>query len=87
MGKVEREGDLATCGHENTGSTNVYINGRGATRTEIDTAGGTITGPGVASVLVNGYPISIEGDIVTPHGLFPHNSSKTANPSEDVFAG
>lgn len=87
MGKVEREGDAATCGHVNTGSPNVLINGKGATRVGKDTAGGLIIGPGEPTVLVNGYPISIRGDLIAGHGKSPHDAPTTNNPSPDVFAG
>ena len=44
----------------------------GATRTQIDSAGGTIIGPGVSTVLVNGFPISVLGDVVAGHGDNQH---------------
>ena len=34
MPGVERLGDPATCGHTNTGSTNVFANGKGVTRVD-----------------------------------------------------
>jgi len=87
MARTERSGDKATCGHPNTGSRNVFINGRGSTRTGADSAGGTITGPGIPSVLVNGRVISVQGDSIVSHGKSPHNNAKTSNPSENVLAG
>ena len=67
MGNVERKGDPATCGHVTTGSTNVFVNGRGAARVGKDVVGGVILGPGVPTVLVNGFPISLRGDVVAGH--------------------
>ena len=74
MGFTIRAGDAATCGHLATGSLNVLINGRGAARVGLDTAGGVIIGPGVLTVLVNGLPISIEGDSILPHEEPPHDA-------------
>ena len=88
MPGVERQGDPATCGHPNTGSSNVWVNGRGCTRVFADSAGGTILGPGIPSVIVNGVPISVIGDAIAPHGDPPHSPAPTtANPSNNVVAG
>jgi hypothetical protein len=87
MPGVERFGDPATCGHPNTGSTTVFVNGRGVTRVGIDVAGGLIVGPGNLTVFVEGFPVSMPGDLITTHGLPPHDVPVTANPSVDVFVG
>jgi uncharacterized Zn-binding protein involved in type VI secretion len=87
MPGVERQGDAATCGHPNTGSSNVFANGKGITRVGMDSAVGIIVGPGMPTVLVNGSPVSLPGDSVASHGDSPHSSAKTANPSSTVFAG
>jgi uncharacterized Zn-binding protein involved in type VI secretion len=50
-------------------------------------AGGTINGPGVSSVKVEGYTISVIGDNVQGHGLPPHSSPTMAQGSSTVFAG
>lgn len=86
---IERQGDSATCGHINSGSSNVFINGRGVTRLFLDSAGGVINNPSslnLMTVFVNGNPISILGDGIQSHGLSPHSSPTTANPSLDVVA-
>ncbi|HSN97270.1 MAG TPA: hypothetical protein VLS89_03195, partial [Candidatus Nanopelagicales bacterium] len=85
MRPVERQGDAATCGHPNTGSSDVFVNDRGATRVGVDSAGGSITGPGAPRVLVNGAPFSLQGDSIAPHGPAPHQAPKTSNPSQNVF--
>jgi uncharacterized Zn-binding protein involved in type VI secretion len=59
----------------------------GASRVGVDSAGGIITGPGIASVIVNGSPISVIGDSVTPHITGPHLSAKMVGGSSSVFAG
>jgi uncharacterized Zn-binding protein involved in type VI secretion len=59
----------------------------GVSRVGVDSAGGIITGPGVATVVVNGSPISIIGDSVTPHKTGPHLSAKMITGSATVFAG
>ena len=87
MARTERKFDKATCGHPNTGSRNVFINGRGSTRTGVDSAGGKITGPGIPSVLVNGKIISVVDDSIAPHGKSPHTNAKTSSPSSNVLAG
>jgi len=86
MGNVIRKGDSATCGHTASGSTNVLVNNRGASRVGIDSAGGIITGPGCPTVLVNGAPISLNGDAVTGHDLPPHNAPTMTGGSNNVFA-
>lgn len=47
----------------------------GITRTFIDSAGGTIIGPGVNNVLANGFPVSVMGDAVSGHGENQHSAS------------
>lgn len=62
----------------------------GATRVGADSAGATITGPGVSSVKVNGSSISVIGDNVTPHSPIdtPHMASPVmVSASATVFAG
>jgi uncharacterized Zn-binding protein involved in type VI secretion len=86
MGHVIRKGDLATCGHSATGSNNVFVNGRGASRVGKDTAGGVITGPGCPTVYVNGFPISLRGDAVAGHGKDKHAGPTMTGGSNNVFA-
>ena len=62
----------------------------GASRINADSAGSTIIGPGCSTVFVNGQPISIKGDKVTPHS--PINTPHMSGPvmigsSSTVFAG
>lgn len=65
----------------------------GISRVGRDSAGGTITGPGVSSVKVNGATISVKGDSVTPHcpcadPPTPHQLSPVmVGSSSTVFAG
>jgi len=87
MPGVERQGDVATCGHPNTGSPTVFVNGKGIARVGVDSAGGLITGPGSSSVFANKSPVSLLGDKISSHGDPPHSSPITANPSENVIAG
>ena len=87
MPGVERAGDAATCGDVNTGSTTVFANGQGIARVGVDSAGGTIGGPGSSTVFVEGSNVSLPGDSIAGHGIEPHAAPVTANPSEDVFAG
>lgn len=58
-------------------------------RVGVDLVGGApIVGPGVTNVTVNGAPISVFGDTVTPHGQYPHNASVIlASLAGNVFAG
>ena len=62
----------ATCGHGQTGSSKVKVQGMGVSRVGVDSAGGVIAGPGNSKVLVEGSVISVAGDAVTPHGLDVH---------------
>ncbi len=59
----------------------------GAARVGVDAAGGTINGPGVPSVKVNGAPISVIGDAVAGHGKPPHKSPTMSTGSPTVKAG
>lgn len=59
----------------------------GVSRVGVDSAGGTITGPGVASVIVNGAPVSVIGDSVAGHGDEPHASATMVAGSGTVIAG
>jgi uncharacterized Zn-binding protein involved in type VI secretion len=86
MGYVIRKGDSATCGHTASGSTDVFVNGRGASRVGKDKAGGVILGPGCQTVFVNGYPISLRGDSVAGHGKDAHANPTMTGGSENVFA-
>lgn len=58
----------------------------GVSRVGVDSAGGTITGPGVPSVIVNGAVISIKGDAVAGHGLGVHSGPVMVGSSSTVFA-
>lgn len=87
MPGVERQGDKATCGDANTGSSTVFVNGKGVTRVEVDTAGALILGPGSQTVFCEGSKVSLPGDAIVGHGIFPHSSPVTASPSDNVFAG
>lgn len=59
----------------------------GISRVGVDSAGGTILGPGEPSVFVNGSPISIIGDAVASHGIAPHAAPVMVEGSSTVFAG
>lgn len=59
----------------------------GVSRVGIDTAGGTIIGALVPTVLVNGAPIVVIGAAVAGHGLPPHAAPTMATGSATVFAG
>ncbi len=59
----------------------------GVSRVGVDSAGGTILGPGVASVIVNGSPVSVIGDSVAGHGDPPHASPTMVAGSGTVIAG
>jgi uncharacterized Zn-binding protein involved in type VI secretion len=71
-------GDAASCGHPAVSTSNVFIQGRNACIITVSTAGGPILGPGSPKVLVNGLPISVLGDAVTPHGSDAHSGPAMA---------
>lgn len=48
---------------------------------------GVITSPGCPNVLVEGVPLSVLGDIVSPHGIPPHDSALISTGSATVTAG
>ena len=86
MAKVCRKGDLASCGHTSSGSSNVYINGKGCARIKQDSAGGLIVGPGSKHTYVNGTKMSLIGDVVTGHGDPPHSAPVMVQGSNNVYA-
>jgi uncharacterized Zn-binding protein involved in type VI secretion len=59
----------------------------GVSRVGVDSAGGTILGPGVSSVVVNGAPVSVIGDAVAGHGVGPHAGPVMVAGSGTVIAG
>lgn len=59
----------------------------GVSRVGVDSAGGTILGPGVPSVVVNGSPVSVIGDAVAGHGDPPHSAPVMIAGSGTVIAG
>ena len=77
----------ATCGHGQTGSTRVFVQGKGVCRVGIDTAGGLINGPGSPRVRVEGANASLLGDAVAPHGDNAHAGPNTRVTQSRVFAG
>lgn len=48
-------------------------------------ASGVITGPGSATVFVDGLPASVIGDTVSAHGEPPHTTPTVATGSSTVF--
>ena len=78
MPDISVAGELASCGHAQTGSSKVTIQGAGVSRVEIDTAGGLIIGPGSQNVFVEGFKVSLKGDAITSHGKTPHSASVTS---------
>jgi|TARA_R110000824_G_scaffold351071_1_gene538016 hypothetical protein len=93
MPKVETATLAATCGHSQTGSSTVKANGNGVSRVGIDKAVGLIDGPGSQSVFVEGYSVSLPGDLIVPHAPCgspspPHCNAKTnLGGTANVFAG
>lgn len=59
----------------------------GVARIDQDTAGGTIVGVLVPSVLVNGTPVAVVGAEVAPHGIGLHAAPFMAEGSGTVTAG
>lgn len=49
-------------------------------------AGGLVAGPGADTVLVEGLPWSVLGDLIEPHGIGTHSSAEMVEASETVFA-
>ena len=47
---------------------------------------GTILSPGAPTVMVNNIPISVVGDLVSPHGDPPHTAPTIVTGSPTVFA-
>ena len=84
----------ATCGDLQTGNSTVFANLLGISRIGIDTAMGTILGPGSQTVFVEGIKVSLPGDVILPHppcgspGGSPHCAATTnTGGSPDVIVG
>ena len=50
----------------------LYIGGLQVARVGVSTAGGVITGPGADTTTFLGSKVSLDGDLVAPHGSAPH---------------
>lgn len=46
---------------------------------------GTDLGPGALTVLAEGSPVSVVGDLVSPHGEAPHTAATIISGSATVF--
>lgn len=77
----------ASCGHPQSGSSKVFIKGKGVCRVGLDTAEGLISGPGSSKVFVENLKVSLNGDSIVDHGSGPHNSPKTVAGQEVVNCG
>ncbi len=86
MPLISDQGTAATCGHSQTGSSRVFVVGRGACRVGVDTAGGVITGPGAPKVFVEGSVVSLVSDNIQGHGLHPHSGPVTNVSQQKVYA-
>jgi len=86
MPLISDEGTAATCGDPQTGSSKVFVVGKGACRVNVDTAGGSILGPGAPKVFVENSVVSLVADNIAGHGLFPHSSPVTQVTQNKVFA-
>ena len=73
--------------HTITGSDDVIIDGKPATRILADTGGAPIIGPGATTTFINGMPASLPGDAIVSHGLPPHALMTTTSIQSKVFAG
>jgi len=88
------QGDRPTCNapdpsHINTGSSKVFIQGKGVTRVQIDSVapGGFIVGPGSPTITCEGFPVSIPGDIIAPHPGGPYPKAGTGiHPAAVILA-
>lgn len=73
--------------HTITGSDDVIIDGKPATRILADMGGAPIIGPGATTTFINGMPASLPGDAIVSHGLPPHALMTTTSIQSKVFAG
>lgn len=87
MTLIAHTGVASTCGHPQTGSKKVTVFGKGVSRVGSDFAGGSILGPGVPKVTVEGFVVSVAGDSIAPHGKNKHKYSKTVSTQTKVSAG
>lgn len=71
MPGVETEQLIATCGHSQTGSPTVFADSLGISRVGLDTAIGTIQGPGSQTVFIENLNLSLPGDVIAPHPPCP----------------
>ena len=87
MPLVSHKNSLASCGHAQTGSSKVFVQGNGISRVEVDSAGGLIIGPGSQNVFVEGTKVSLAGDTIASHGKSPHSNARTRATQQRVFVG
>ena len=87
MPLVSHKSAPASCGHVQTGSSRVFVQGNGVSRVEVDTAGGLIIGPGSQNVFVENIKVSLVGDAIASHGKSPHSSARTTSTQQKVFVG
>jgi uncharacterized Zn-binding protein involved in type VI secretion len=83
---ISNQSAPATCGHPQTGSSKVFVQGMGASRVGVDTGGGIILSPGSSKVFIEGSKASLIGDLIAGHGLPPHAAPVTTATQSKVFA-
>lgn len=85
---LSNAGVAASCeGHQQTGSSRVTLEGKGACRVETDSAGGLIIGPGSQNIFIEGMKASLVGDVITAHGRSPHSVVRTRADQTRVTGG
>ena len=88
MPLVTNQGGRANaCRHIQSGSSRVFVGGKGASRVAVDSAGGIILGPGSQNVFVEKSKLSMVGDVIASHGKAPHSNARTGQDQQRVFVG
>lgn len=79
-------GTPATCGDLATATSTVKVGGLAVSKVDIDSAGGSIVGPGSLQfrVFVEGVPMSLIGDSIASHP--DHPSQTFASPLPNVVS-
>ena len=84
---VVRLGDFASCGDPATGGSTITIGGQPVSYVNIDTAGGTIIGPGAQTVTMQDEKPSLRLDAVAGHAPLQHAAPFMVESSDTVFCG
>ena len=89
---ISEAGTLASCAHAQTGSSKVFIKGKGVCRAGIDKVDTGLISDGVTDgaslkVFVESYKVALFGTKIVDHGISPHDKATTSVTQTKVYSG